>query len=121
MGVVIGSVVEPFPHFFRPAAMSHTRFAEDVKRQAVSLVLHSQLAATDVAKRIGCSVNSIHAWVKKYRPTQNDVTETSPPTFVPVSLVDSTPTTVEIVTPNGYIVRFASHSLDELLAAIAAC
>ena len=117
---VVGSVIEPPAHFFRsPIAMSHTRFAEDVKRQAVNLVLHSQLAATVVAKQTGCSVNSIHAWIKKYR-SDNLVTE-SPPAFVSVILDDPPPTSVEIVTPNGYIVRFTTPSLDELLAAIAAC
>jgi hypothetical protein len=42
---------------------------------------------------------------------------------VPVTLDESKPTSVEIVTPNGYTIRLTdiSHSLDELLAAIASC
>jgi len=101
--------------------MPHVRFSEDVKRHAISLVLDSQLVATDVAKQIGCSVNSIHAWIKKYRHEQIPVVESSPTAFVPVTLVDPKPTAVEIVTPNGYVIRLDSTSLDELLAAIAAC
>ena len=102
-----------------PVAMSNPRFAEDVKRQAVKLVLDSRLAATVVAKQIGCSVNSIHAWIKKYRH-ENLVPE-SPSPFVSVTLDDPPPTSVEIVTPNGYTIRLATASLDELFAAIAAC
>ena len=100
--------------------MPHTRFTEDVKQQAVDLVLHSQLAVADAARQIGCSIHSIHAWIKKHRQQQNFVTK-SPTTFVPVTLVDPKATSVEIVTPNGYIVRLDSVSLAELLAAIAAC
>jgi hypothetical protein len=46
----------------------------------------------------------------------------SPPTFVPITLVDSKPNSIEIVTPNGFTVRLNTPlSLGELLAAIASC
>jgi transposase-like protein len=104
--------------------MSHVRFAEDVKRHAADLALHSDLAVTEIARQTGCSVNTLHSWIKKYRQEQKVVTETpTPPTFVPVTLVDPKPTSIEIVTPNGFIVRLvdAPLSLGELLAAVASC
>jgi len=104
--------------------MPSVRFSDDVKRQAVELVLHQHLAAADVAQQIGCSVNSIHAWVGTYRRTRQSVTASPPPSaFVPVAIEEPKPTSFEIVTPNGYTIRLCDsfHSLDELLAAIASC
>jgi hypothetical protein len=48
--------------------------------------------------------------------------DTEPPTFVPLTLADSQPASVEIVTPNGFTIRLNQPlSLGDLLAAIASC
>ena len=101
--------------------MPRTYFSTAVKQQAIDLVLSSQLSVATAAQQIGCSVNALHSWLKKYREQQNPDTELSS-TFVPITLVDSTSASVEIVTPNGFTVRLHhSQSLGELFAAIASC
>jgi transposase-like protein len=101
--------------------MPRTYFSPEVKEQAIDLVLSSQLPVATAAQQIGCSVNTLHSWLKKYRQQQNPDTE-SAPTFVPITLVDPTSVAIEIVTPNGFTVRL-NHplSLGELFAAIASC
>jgi len=48
--------------------------------------------------------------------------DTEPPTFVPLTLADSKPSSIEIVTPNGFTLRLNQPlSLGELLAAITSC
>jgi len=95
------------------------RFSAEVKRQAIDLVLHSRLTVVSAAQQAGCSVNALHNWLKKHRQQNVD---TKPPTFVPLTLADPKPATIEIVTPNGFTVRLNNPlSLGELLAAIASC
>ena len=100
--------------------MPRIYFSTEVKQQAIDLVLQSQLSVAAAAQQIGCSVNALHSWLKKYRQQQNPATESSP-TFMPITLVD-TKFAIEIVTPNGFTVRLHNPlSLGELLAAIASC
>ena len=99
--------------------MLRTYFSEEVKRTAVDLVLQSRLPVGVAAGQIGCSVNALHHWLKKHRHQQAD---TEPPPFVPITFVDPTPTSVEIITPNGFTVRLHSPiALRELFAAITSC
>ena len=99
--------------------MPRHSFSAEVKSQAIDLVLHSGLTVASAAQQIGCSVNALQNWLKKHRQ-QN--TDTEPPTFVPLTLSDSKPSSVEIVTPNGFTVRLTQPlSLGELLAAISSC
>jgi transposase-like protein len=101
--------------------MPHIRFSGEVKRHAVDLVLRDRLTVAAAAQQVGCSINALHSWIKKYRQEQSPDTS-SPPTFVPITLVDSKPTNIEIVTPNGFTVRLNTPlSLGELLAAITSC
>jgi len=101
--------------------MPRTYFSPEVKQQAIDLVLQSQLSIAEVATQIGCSIHSLHSWIKKYRQQQNPDTASSP-TFVPITLVDPKSAPVEIITPNGFTVRLHNPvSLSELLAAIASC
>jgi transposase-like protein len=101
--------------------MPRLYFSVEVKRHAVDLVLCDRLTVSAVAQQVGCSINALHSWIKKYRQEQNPETS-SPPTFVPITLVDSKPNSIEIVTPNGFTVRLnTSVSLGDLLAAITSC
>jgi transposase-like protein len=87
--------------------MSRTYFSAEVKRHAVDLVLCDRLTVATAAQQVGCSINALHSWIKKYRQEQNPETS-SPLTFVPITLVDSKTTDLEIVTPNGFTVRLNS-------------
>jgi transposase-like protein len=99
--------------------MSRTYFTAEVKRHAVDLVLRDRLTVAAGAQQVGCSINALHNWLKKHR---QQTANTDPPTFVPITLVDSQATNIEIVTPNGFTVRLTTPpSLGELLAAIASC
>jgi transposase-like protein len=101
--------------------MPRTYFSPEVKQQAIDLVLQSPLSVAVAAQQIGCSVNALHSWLKKYRQQQNPDTASSP-TFVPITLVDPKSAPIEIITPNGFTVRLHNPlSLGELLAAIASC
>jgi len=76
--------------------MPRTYFSEEVKRTAIDLVLQSRLTVGVAAQQVGCSVNALHHWLKKHRQEQCPGT---PPTFVPITLVDSAPTSIEIDNP----------------------
>jgi len=99
--------------------MPRTYFSIEVKQQAIALVLDDHLTIAAAAQQVGCSVNALHNWLKKHRQEQCPGT---PPTFVPITLVDSAPTSIEIVTPNGFTIRLPSPiALGELFAAITSC
>ena len=99
--------------------MPRTYFSPEVKQHAIALVLDDHLTVASAAQQVGCSVNALHHWLKKHRQEQCPGT---PPTFVPITLVDPPPTSVEIVTPNGFTVRLYSPiSLGDLLAVITSC
>jgi transposase-like protein len=115
---IVGSIVEPF---FPPPVMSRTYFSAEVKCQAIDLVLRDRLTVATAAQQVGCSINALHGWIKKYHQEQHPVPP-SPPTFVPITLADPKSSSIEIITPNGFTVRLNTPiSLGELLAAIASC
>ena len=101
--------------------MSRIRYSAEVKQQAVALVLDDHLTVAAAAQQVGCSINALHSWIKKSRQADNSDTP-APPTFVPITLVDSAPTSIEILTPNGFTIRLNSPiALGELFAAITSC
>jgi len=100
--------------------MPRTYFSPEVKQHAIALVLDDHLTVAAAAQQVGCSVNALHSWIKKYRQVQS--AGITAPTFVPITLVDSVPNGIEIVTPNGFTIRLHSPiSLGKLLAAITSC
>jgi len=104
--------------------MPRSNFSAEVKRQAVALVLGDHLTVAVAAEQIGCSVHALHSWLRKHRQQQSPSTP-SPPTFVPITLVDPKPNAaIEIVTPNGFIIRLTDASpkyIAELLHAFNPC
>ena len=52
--------------------MSKVRFAEEFKQEAVRQVVERGYTASDVAKRLGVSVQSLYKWVKVYSPNVAD-------------------------------------------------
>ncbi len=46
--------------------MSNQKFSKDFKREAVRMVLNGQ-TQTEVAKKLGVSMHSVHAWVHEYQ------------------------------------------------------
>jgi transposase-like protein len=100
--------------------MPRTYFSPEVKQQAIALVLADHLTVAAAAQQVGCSVNALHNWLKKHRQEQCPGTPVL--TFVPITLVDSAPTSIEIVTPNGFTIRLHSPlPLGDLLAVITSC
>ncbi len=52
--------------------MSKGRFAEEFKQEAVRQVVERGYSTSDVAKRLGVSVQSLYKWVKTYSPNATD-------------------------------------------------
>ena len=109
--------------------MPRIRYSEAVRRRAVRLVLESQTPVTQVAEKIGCSANTVHLWLKQHKvDSQGDHRKASSQeetaTFIPVNLIDQKSSSVEIVTPNGFTLKFAeSHPqfIAELLGVLGSC
>ena len=52
--------------------MTKGRFADEFKEEAVKQVIERGYALSDVAKRLGISVQSLYKWVKVYSPNTTD-------------------------------------------------
>lgn len=52
--------------------MTKSRFADEFKEEAVKQVIERGYAVSDVAKRLGISVQSLYKWVKVYSPNATD-------------------------------------------------
>jgi len=105
--------------------MPRIRYTEEVRQQAIALALDSNTSIAQVARDVGCSINTLHLWIKQHR-----LQDTPPPvsqdkaTFVPVNIIDDRNHHVEIVTANGITIRLTDASpryIAELLNAIASC
>ena len=56
--------------------MSNQRYPEEFKIQAVNQVTEKQLPVSEVAARLGVSVHSLYAWIKRYtKPQEQRVQE----------------------------------------------
>jgi len=55
--------------------MSNQRYPEEFKIQAVKQVTEKQLPVSEVAARLGVSVHSLYAWVKRYTKSQEQRVE----------------------------------------------
>lgn len=56
--------------------MSNQRYPEEFKIQAVNQVTEKQLPVSEVAARLGVSVHSLSAWIKRYtKPQEQRVQE----------------------------------------------
>jgi transposase-like protein len=106
--------------------MPRIHFSAEARQAAVDLVLTSGIPVAQVAREVGCSVATLHAWTRKHRRSLDPpaVGQESPATFVPVKVIEAKLPSVEIVAPNGFIVRladFSPQSLAELLTTVASC
>ena len=109
--------------------MPRIRYSEAVRQRAVRLVRESHMPITHVAKKIGCSVNTIHLWLKDHKPNSKSdhcetISQEEVATFIPVKLIDQKSPSVEIVTPNGFTLKFSeTHQrfITELLSELASC
>ena len=52
--------------------MTKGRFADEFKEEAVKQVIERGYTVTDVAKRLGISVQSLYKWVNVYSPNATD-------------------------------------------------
>ena len=55
--------------------MSNQRYPEEFKIQAVKQVTEKKLPVSEVAARLGVSVHSLYAWVKRYTKPQEQRVE----------------------------------------------
>lgn len=105
--------------------MARIRYSEAVRQRAVRLVRQSQTPISQVAEKIGCSVNTIHLWLKESKPDSRKTTsQEESATFIPVKLLDQKSSSVEIVTPNGFTLKLADAHPQfpaELLGALGPC
>jgi len=102
--------------------MSHVRYSAEVRQHALSLVLDSHVPVTRAAREAGCSVNSLHYWLKKKRqPSSSSAPLQTDTPFVPIKIVGSPTQPIEIVTPTGITIRLTDATpqyLAELLTAL---
>jgi transposase len=54
------------------SAMAQGKFAEEFKQEAVRQVVERGYTVSDVAKRLGVSVQSLYKWVKEFAPNATD-------------------------------------------------
>jgi len=122
--------------------MPRIRYSAAVRTQAVHLVLESQTPVSHVARQFGCSLGTLQKWLKAHRQgvkepqpvsknsRQSDASMTfvnqaaSPVPFIPVNLIEHKVTTIEIVTPDGFILKLADtnpQSIAELLGVLGSC
>ena len=106
--------------------MPRIRYTEEVRQRALALALESSLPATQVAREVGCSVNTVHLWIKQHRQQDGQPTDSQhkKATFVPVNIIDAGNHPIEIVTPNGITIRLTDASpqyIAELLNVLASC
>ena len=52
--------------------MARGKFAEEFKQEAVRQVVERGYSVSDVAKRLGISIQSLYKWVKEYSPNAID-------------------------------------------------
>ena len=52
--------------------MTKSKFPEEFKLEAVRQVIERGYTVSDVAKRLGISVQSLYKWVKEYSPNATD-------------------------------------------------
>lgn len=52
--------------------MTKSKFPEEFKLEAVNQVVERGYSVSDVAKRLGISVQSLYKWVKAYSPNATD-------------------------------------------------
>ena len=100
--------------------MPRIRYTEEVRQRALTLALESSLPATQVAREVGCSVNTVHLWIKQHRQPIDQQHKKA--TFVPVNIIDAGNHPIEIVTPNGITIRLTDASpqyVAELLNVLA--
>jgi transposase-like protein len=105
--------------------MSRIRYSAEVRQQALALLLDSRLSRVQVAREIGCTVGTLHLWLKQHRQQKEQATEsTTPPTFIPVNVVDLQNPSAEIILPNGITIRLTDATpriLAELVHALIPC
>ena len=53
-------------------SMKKGKFAEEFKQEAVRQVIERGYTVSDVAKRLGVSIQSLYKWVKEYAPNAVD-------------------------------------------------
>jgi transposase-like protein len=102
--------------------MSKIRYSADFRTAAVAQVLSRTGSIAQVAREVGCTVGTLHSWLKKY------CQKTTPPSdktsFVSVNVVDLQNPSAEIILPNGITIRLTDatpRSIAELVHALAPC
>jgi len=105
--------------------MSHRSYTEKVRQQAIARALAPNTTIAQVAHEVGCSIHTMHRWLREHRQSKTTTTVTQDQAaFIPVNIVDFQNHHVEIVIPGGIIVRLTNPSpqyIAELLNAFTSC
>ena len=102
--------------------MSRIRYSVEVRQDAISRVIHSHTPIAQVARDLGCTAGTLHSWLKKHQAQTVSVGAPPEAAFVPIKITDSPSHSVEIVLPNGIMIRLSDASpqyLAELVLALA--
>ena len=59
--------------------MSSKRYSEEFKIEAVKQVTEKGYSLAEVAARLGTTIHSLYAWIKRYNPQQPRIIESSDP------------------------------------------
>ena len=105
--------------------MPPIRYSDKVRRQAVARALSPSATIAQVAGEVGCSLDTIHRWLREHRQQQSHLERPkNETTFIPVTITDPVNPSAEIVTTNGITIRLKDATpqyIAELLTAIAPC
>lgn len=107
--------------------MDRIRYSEEVRQDALRQILENHASAQSVAEQIGCTVNSIHGWLRRHRQSTNANTQKADATFLPVRLVDyeqNENNRIKLTLSNGLTLKIADASPEfvaRIVREIASC
>ena len=91
--------------------MARIHYSEELRQDALRQVLEDHVSVRSVAEQVGCNVNSIYVWLRRYRQDSIRLDQKSDATFVPVRLVDhehNGNNRIELTLPNGLAIGNSS-------------
>lgn len=100
--------------------MARIRYSQEVRHSALRQIIENGASAKSVAQQIGCNVNSVLGWLRRYRQSLNAIDHKSEPTFVPVHLIDqehNANNQIEMTLPNGLTLKI-TNATPEFVARI---
>ena len=98
--------------------MARIRYSQEIKEQAVKLVLEDHQTMIEAARQIGCTPASIQLWIKKVQ--QKTVQQQHG--FIPLQIIENS--SIDLVLPNGVVLKLNNASpefIARIVREIASC